>query len=109
VEKHLRDSVTSSGAAIGEFLTLFVGTAWGMESGMPIKSDFEMDQYKNVAELLDPAVLLEQLRKTYGAELDGASDYQPQKVDQPKRVALQFAFCHRKATESASETNSKSQ
>ena len=103
VAKHLEDGFTADPADVGGFLGTFVGTAWGMESGLPQKSDFHREQYDSVGKLINPSLLLAHLRKQYGAELDKADEHQPQEMAQTKRVSLQFALCHRIAQQTPTD------
>jgi hypothetical protein len=103
VAKYLESRFATVPGEAEEFLVTFLGTAWGMESGLPQKADLDRPQYDSIAKLVDPLLVLAHLRKQYGAEIDGADQYQPQAVPQPKRASLQFAFCHRMAQQAPTD------
>jgi hypothetical protein len=93
------------------FLTTYVAAAWGMESGLPRKGDFERNAYDMVRSLIDPERIVGWLREIYGDDVDRGDHYQPDTVPFEKRIAVQFGFIHRKVKEeaqsSASEANSR--
>jgi len=93
-----------------KFLISFVGLAWGLESGLPHRSDFMRENYDSVCNLINPVVVLDYLRSVYGAELDTA-EYRPSReLPDEQRIAYQFANMHRgiknsRSRESTSEQN----
>jgi hypothetical protein len=96
----VRDYLTARFAAdpreASRFVASFVGEAWGVESGLSHKADFERSSYDFIITILDPEFVLKQLRSIYGATLD-TSEYRLDR-DMPfeERVARQFAYIHRK-------------
>ena len=60
-----------------------------------MRGDFDRGSYGAIAEVVDPNIILENLRQRYGAELDTAEFYQGNDVPIPLRFARQFAFVHR--------------
>jgi hypothetical protein len=94
VREYLRHRFDSDPAEIDEFLAVYVGMAWGMESGLPHKSDFQRDAYDSISKLIEPEFLFEKLRTQYGAELDSPDYYQHRRGALGRRIACQFAFIH---------------
>lgn len=94
MREYLRHRFDSDPAEIDEFLAVYVGMAWGMESGLPHKSDFQRDAYDSISKLIEPEFLFEKLRTQYGAELDSPDYYQHRGGALGRRIACQFAFIH---------------
>jgi hypothetical protein len=90
----LEDRFKIHAEEVDHFLDTYVGEAWGMESGLPRRSDFTRDAYNNIARLLDPAVLFGNLRARYGAELDAAQYFQGSDIPTTRRIARQFAHVY---------------
>ncbi len=86
---------TGGAAEVDRFLDIYVGEAWGMETGLPSRADFGRHSYDAVAQVVDPATILQHLRARYGAELDTAEFHQARDVPIAQRFARQFANIHR--------------
>jgi hypothetical protein len=99
VRDYLHGRFDTSPKEIDDFLSAFVPTAWGMESGLSHKSDFDRDAYNNVIKMIEPKYLFEKLKDRYGGELDTPDFYEPRDGDLGRRIANQFAFVHRVAEE----------
>jgi hypothetical protein len=82
-------------AEVDRFLDIYVGEAWGMESGIPRRADFDRHAYNAVSQVIDPSAILDRLRARYGAELDTAEFHQGRDVPIAQRFARQFAYIHR--------------
>jgi hypothetical protein len=97
VRAYLTARLTSDAREASRFLASFVGEAWGVESGLSHKADFQRDSYNFIASLLDAEFVFEQLKTVYGATLD-ATDYRlGSETPFEERVARQFAYIHRNA------------
>jgi hypothetical protein len=99
VRTYLEERFRENPGDVPVFLTTYVPTAWGMESGLPRKGDFRREAYNMVKELIDPEKIVVWLRDSYGPELDQGDHYQPDTVPFEKRIGIQFAFIHRKVKE----------
>ena len=53
------------------------------------------ESYDAIAQLLDPEVIVSNLRARYGGEIDTAEYHHEDDVQIARRIALQFAFIHR--------------
>jgi KAP family P-loop domain len=95
VGDHLKARFTQNPNEVDIFLDTFVGEAWGLETGLPHKSDFTRDSYNVIAQWLDPEVIISNLRTRYGDEIDTAQYHYGDEVPIARRIALQFAFIHR--------------
>jgi hypothetical protein len=84
-------------------LLTYVPTAWGLESGLSHKGDFDQSGYKSVSELVSPEFIFRQLRSIYGQSLDTTDFYPPQDLPLEERIAHQFAFLHMRAAKSLAE------
>jgi hypothetical protein len=95
VAKYLEKSFDASDRNILEFLKTYLPTAWGLESGLSQKDDFERSQYNSVAKLIDPNIVANKLIAIYGNDIKdvtGGFEYRAKPVDE--RVAYQFAGIH---------------
>jgi hypothetical protein len=95
VTHHLRVRFESHPEEVDQFLDTYVGWAWGMDSGLARRSDFRRDDYNSVLELIDPQLIMTNLRTRYGSELDQASSHPPKDWSINRRIAHQFAAVHR--------------
>ncbi len=77
------------------FLTSYVATAWGGESGLPHKADFMRDGYDALAQTIDPDVVAAHVRGIYGEEVGSGNYHMPRDAPFEERVAHQFAYIHR--------------
>src|SRR5258707_808186 len=68
MEAHLRGRLSEEQDAVDDFLDVFPGRAWGMESGLSSRSDFDRSAYDRVANLIDAAFIVERLEAKYGQE-----------------------------------------
>jgi hypothetical protein len=104
-DAYIREAVAREPGVALEVLSCFVGTSWGMETGLPSISDFERDEYNVLARVVDPGALYRALGKIDGLDLH-ADQYPDDSEEQPQtRIARQFAFVHRKVQADDQETN----
>jgi hypothetical protein len=82
------------------FIISLVPTALDLSSGLSSKTNFRQDRYNTVAELISPELVFECLRSIYGTILDTAEFYPSRECSVEERIALQFAYLHRKAMQS---------
>jgi hypothetical protein len=99
VGDHLRVRFEQHPNEVDAFLDTFVGESWGLESGLPRRSDFMRESYDAIAQWLDPELIFANLRVRYGAEVDTADYHYGDDVQIARRIALQFAFIHRNVVE----------
>ncbi len=99
VATHLRGGFEANPGDVDRFLDVFVGEAWGMESGLPHRADFDRGNYDSVAALIEPDFILTNLKQRYGAELDAPEYYHNSETSLARRIAHQFAYIHLKAQE----------
>lgn len=99
VAAHLRARFEEHPDEVDSFLDTFVGEAWGMESGLPHRADFDRGNYDAVARLIDPSFLMTSLKQRYGAELDAPEYYHGSETPLARRIAHQFAYIHLKVVE----------
>jgi KAP family P-loop domain len=93
VEAFFRVRFEQDCAEVEEFIAMYVPTAWGMESGIPHKSDFDRNAYDWVARLIDPGFVLQKLRERYGAELDDPKFYHERGVLFPPSGCTSVRLC----------------
>jgi hypothetical protein len=95
IKKALEDRFASHPDEVDAFLDTYVGDSWGMESGLPSRADFNRGEYDSIAKLVDPNVLVDNLRQRYGKEVEATEFYQSRDVPVAMRIARQFVFIHR--------------
>ncbi|HYM44420.1 MAG TPA: hypothetical protein VET46_16810 [Steroidobacteraceae bacterium] len=95
----LREWLDSNDEAVDALLDVYVGKAWGMESGLSHRSDFRREAYNSVTELIDPAIVMDKLRVRYGQQLDTPQFHHDRDVPIATRIAHQFSFIHRAVVE----------
>ncbi|OQB55655.1 MAG: KAP family P-loop domain protein [Deltaproteobacteria bacterium ADurb.Bin151] len=100
VDAYLLATFENNPENVVEFLKTFLPTAWGMETGISHKSDFERSQYDSVASLINPQAIYDHLAKVYGHEIEEATTEKWEYRDYPidKKVALQFVALHKYVT-----------
>lgn len=96
VASQLRTRFEMNPNEVDSFLDTFVGEAWGMESGLPHRSDFDRENYDAVVGLIDPDWIVANLKQRYGIELDAPEYYHGSETPRARCVAHQFAFIHLK-------------
>lgn len=94
VRQNLEQRFEINPAELDVFLSLFVGEAWGMESGLPSPANFQKEKYDSVCKFLSAAYIAENLRQRYGPELDHPQIDPSDTMEQPRRVAHQFMAVH---------------
>lgn len=99
VATHLHTRFEANPNEVDCFLDTFVGEAWGMESGLPHRTDFDRRNYDAVARLIDPDFLVASLKQQYGAELDAPEYYHGSEIALARKIAHQFVYIHVKIHE----------
>lgn len=79
-----------------EYIKCYLGTSWGVESGLSHKGDFERHQYDSVKEVVDIDIIYDALYKKYGSVLDNPDYSEASNYPLDERVARQFAYIHHK-------------
>lgn len=98
VEQYLVQRFDADPSSVEKFLGIFVGRAWGLESGLSHVADFGREAYNALAKLISPQKIFERLSGRY-ADLKKAEYYQPPETPAELAMARQFAFIHRKVME----------
>lgn len=99
LEEYLTRLITSDSQNAILLIKSFLPRAYGMETGVPVKSDFEKNTYESIKRYIDPEVLFNSLVKMFG-KLDGKEYHyygDTKGRDENKVLAEQFAFIHNKA------------
>ncbi|MGV2881441.1 KAP family P-loop NTPase fold protein [Paenibacillus taichungensis] len=80
-----------------QLLLCYLPTAWGLESGLSYKADFELDQYKAVSKVVDPEVIMKALNRVYD-DLSDVDEYpRSTETSLQLRTAKQFSWLHKNA------------
>jgi hypothetical protein len=101
IADHLESRLEQGAEEVDQFLDVFVGEAWGVESGLPHKADFDRGDYDNVSKAIGPEFVASKLRARYGTELDAPQYYMPEETPTAKRIAHQFCSIHKNVTSAA--------
>lgn len=97
VNDYVAELISNDSEALVRILTSYVPTAWGMESGISHKSDFEREQYNSLAGQLDVAIVLSAIQDHFPQAM-GVSDDFPRvyddDVDKGILFLKQFVWLH---------------
>lgn len=92
--KYLQESFKEDNNVV-EFLKTYLPTAWGLETGLSHKGDFERSQFDSIAAIIDPDIIYNKLLSIYGADLESAKDKFNRDIDSlDKKVAYQFSYIY---------------
>ncbi|KHS98325.1 P-loop NTPase fold protein [Pectobacterium brasiliense] len=98
VNEYVGTLISKAPESIISILDAYVPTAWGMESGISHKSDFEREQYNSVTSVLDPIIILKAIEVNFPAAMKKLDEY-PRVYDDgaEKRLLFleQFIWIHR--------------
>ena len=98
VNKYVSTLISKSPVSIISILDAYVPTAWGIESGISHKSDFERDQYENLVRVLDPSIIVEAIETNYPTAMKKLDEYPIYYDDNAEKGLLfleQFIWLHR--------------
>jgi hypothetical protein len=79
---------------VDAFLDTFVGEGWEIDSGLPVRSDFERRNFDSVSELIPSDFIVSNLRQRYGAELNDPQYHLSGEPSTARKFAHQFVFIH---------------
>jgi hypothetical protein len=82
-----------------KLLDAFIGRAWGLESGLSHKSEFDRSDFDAVANLIDPNIVLAALQKSFGAVIDDATFDKCWELDGDQQTACRFVAIFNKVQE----------
>ncbi|MDD3813491.1 MAG: P-loop NTPase fold protein [Desulfocapsaceae bacterium] len=102
--KHVMQVLDADNSAVIRLLDLYTPTAWGMESGVSHKSNFERDQYDSVTKIFDPDFILSYIERYLGNLPEDQKNF-PRDFDQEGReiVLHQFVWIHRRVLQENSK------
>jgi hypothetical protein len=97
MERYLKSWLLESADAADAFLKTFTGRAWGMESGVSRRADFDRSAYDSVASFIAADFIVQRLAVKYGEDFkydqeEGAPNTQQQ---WERRTASRFLEIHR--------------
>lgn len=85
-------------------LDTFTPTAFGLETGVSHKSDFDRDQYNRLENLVNPKIILEAIKRYYGKLPEIEKEYQRDYDYKDREVLLkQFIWLHNYVLKESSE------
>jgi predicted KAP-like P-loop ATPase len=94
VEEALINRFAEHPSEIDLFLDRYVGEGWLVETGLPVRSDFERRNYDDIATLLPPEYIANNLRERYGRAVTQPAYYLDQDIPIATRIANQFLYIH---------------
>lgn len=95
VSEYLQITFSEESNNVIEFLKTYLPTAWGRDSGIPHKGDFERSHFDAVASLIDPEIIYSKLTDLFGNKLEGAADsFCRDEENSDLKIALQFSYLH---------------
>lgn len=97
IVSHISSLLGKDKAGIIRLLDAYTPTAWGMETGISHKSDFERDQYNALTRIFDPGYILKGI-ESYLGELPADQENFPMNHEHKDRTILlqQFVWLHRR-------------
>lgn len=98
----LRRRFAEAPAELDEFIDCYVGEAWEIESGLPVRSDLRRESYNAIVKLIDENDIMANLRARYGEELNAPQNYPPREWPHARKFAHQFAAIHAFVAQEAS-------
>lgn len=109
VELYLETLFKKVEKSVYMFLESYTPTAWGMESGISHKSNFERDQYNSIVKIIEPSIVINAIEKELGSTPEISEEY-PYFSDEPREIKLakQFMWLHAHVsneTENSDEKN----
>lgn len=90
----LRERFGTDPAEVDQFLDTYVGEAWELQTGLPVRSSFERQHYDDVASLVGAEYVYDNLRERYGAQLTDPQRYGDSSWSNARKIAHQFAYIH---------------
>lgn len=82
-----------------KLLDAFIGRAWGLESGLSHKSEFDRSDFDSVAALIDPSIVLAALKTMFGTLLDNVDFNKCWELDGDRQTACRFVAIFNKVKE----------
>lgn len=98
IGKYLTEEINKRPRNVIALIKCYLPQAYGMESGLPVQTDFERREYDVIKKLIDPEILYNALVKEFGnleaKEYQRHSDVDNDNYDEI--LARQFAYIHHK-------------
>ena len=116
-EVYVKKKIEENPASVSQFLKTYITTAWGMESGLPIKGDFEREQYDYLSKIVDPEIVIGAIKLFKGKEFIKSVDLSTiEEKNFEEKITLQFIYIHQlvmdelnRTDEETSDSSSKDQ
>lgn len=97
VNDYVAELILKDPESLIRIIDAYVPTAWGMESGVSHKSDFERDQYNSLTSELDASTVLSAIEKYFSKAMNVSDDF-PRLYDDDAEKGLlfleQFVWLH---------------
>jgi predicted KAP-like P-loop ATPase len=104
IESQLHGVFNAKPELLDQFLDTYVGEGWGIESGLPTRSDLRRNVYDEVVSIISPEYVVSNLRARYGPEIE-QPQYRIEGSAVARRIAHQFAYIHQAVSaEEAAQT-----
>ncbi len=95
-EGYIIKSIEDKPETISDLLSAYIQTPWDMTTGLPMKGDFERQNYDSLAQVVGLEKVYAVVRKIYGTQIDNAQGDVLEYSERPfaEKLAFQFASIH---------------
>ena len=105
-EAYVKKKIEENPASVSQFLKTYITTAWGMESGLPIKGDFEREQYDYLSKIVDPEIVIGAIKLFKGEEFIKSVDLSTiEEKNFEEKITLQFIHIHQLVMDELNRTD----
>ncbi|MES2385619.1 MAG: P-loop NTPase fold protein [Pseudomonadota bacterium] len=81
-------------AEVDNFIDAFVGEGWEIESGLPVRSSLDRENYDSITGLIPAEFIVENLKRRFGTELDEPQYHPDRSFSSSRKFAHQFVYIH---------------
>jgi hypothetical protein len=108
VEHYLEMLFREEEKSVFMYLENYTSTAWGMESGISHKSNFEREQYDSVVRIIEPSIIINAIEKELGSLPEISEEYS-YFSDEPREIILakQFMWLYTHVNNETEDSNEK--
>lgn len=80
---------------VDAYLDCYVGEAWEIESGLPVRGGFKRRHFDEVDQIVGAEYVMNNLTRRYGNDLDNPQEYPPSEWPVARKVAHEFTLIYR--------------
>lgn len=90
----IRHRIDQHAEEVDAYLNCYVGEGWEIESGLPVRGQFERRHFDEADRIVGADYVMDKLRRRYGDEIDAPQEHPPQEWAAFRKVAHQFALIY---------------